>query len=108
MASCSALYGEAPHRLLLTGGGARLRGLGPLLEGELGVPVAALGLPEAPWVTEGALPRESAAAALPACGVALGLALSVATPSPQVNFRKGDLSYRTDYAFLRERAPHLA
>src|SRR5262249_31324190 len=39
---------------------------------------------------------------------ALGLALAAATPVPQVNLRKGDLAYRTDYSYLRGKSGYLA
>jgi hypothetical protein len=39
---------------------------------------------------------------------ALGLALAVAAPVPQVNLRKGALAYRTDYSYLRGKAGSLA
>jgi hypothetical protein len=39
---------------------------------------------------------------------ALGLALAAAAPVPQVNLRKGELSYRTDYSYLRGKIGYLA
>ena len=44
--------------------------------------------------------------ALPA--QALGLALAAAAPVPQVNLRKGELAYRSDYSYLRGKAGYLA
>ena len=39
---------------------------------------------------------------------ALGLALAAAAPVPQVNLRKAELAYRTDYSYLRGKAGYLA
>ena len=50
--------------------------------------------------------RRVAALELPA--QALGLALAAAAPVPQVNLRKAELSYRTDYSYLRGKAGYLA
>lgn len=102
LASYTALYGEPLRQLWLVGGGARLKGLGAYLSEELGVPSAPL--PPPPTL----LPQtQDAQGPFLACAPALGLALAAAAPAPQVNFRKGDLAYRTDYSFLRERAPQL-
>ena len=42
------------------------------------------------------------------CAQALGLALAEAAPVPQVNLRKGDLAYRSDYSFLRGKARFMS
>ena len=39
---------------------------------------------------------------------AMGLALAAAAPVPQVNLRKGEMAYRTDYSYLRGKASYLA
>lgn len=108
LASHTSLYGEAPRQVLLTGGGARLAGLAMFLQEELDLPVGALPIPQALLGEAAAVPEVEAAAAAPSCATALGLALALTGPAPQVNFRKGEFAYRTDYSFLRERAPHLA
>jgi general secretion pathway protein L len=103
--------GPQPARLLYTGGAARLNGLAAHLEVELGLPVAPLTLERGEFVAEalatvGIAPEEAFGAALPA--QALGLALAAAAPVPQVNLRKGELAYRTDYSFLRGKGAYFA
>jgi general secretion pathway protein L len=103
--------GEPVVEVVVTGGGARLRGLVPHLAHELGVTVTPLKL----RVEEGdafidprllAFPDSDVlGAALPA--QALGLALAAAAPVAQVNLRKGELAYRTDYSYLRGKARAL-
>jgi general secretion pathway protein L len=39
---------------------------------------------------------------------AVGLALAAAAPVPQVNLRRGELAYRSDYTYLRGKAGYLA
>jgi type IV pilus assembly protein PilM len=101
-----------PDRLLVTGGAARLRGFLEHVSEELGVPAARMVLRAddpflAPRMAEAARLMEAPAAeALPA--QAMGLALAAAAPVPQVNLRKGELSYRTDYSYLRGKATYLA
>jgi general secretion pathway protein L len=112
LAAFRAAGESGPERILVTGGAARLRGFVPHLEAELGVVSARLELLAddpflAPDVAAAAQARQPIAVeALPA--QALGLALAAAAPVPQVNLRKGDLAYRTDYSYLRGKAGYLA
>jgi general secretion pathway protein L len=96
--------GEGPPvKLLYTGGGAKLRGLPEHISVELGLPVEPLALIEGPFVA----PELNAPAGPLIAAQALGLALAEATPLPQVNLRKGELAYRTDYSYLRGKAGYL-
>ena len=98
--------GEPPlARVLLTGGGARLRGLSEHLALQLGVPVEPLELGDTPLITPDSPVALPPGEALPA--QALGLALAAAGPVPQVNLRRGELAYRTDYSYLRAKAGYL-
>ncbi len=123
-------YGEPPRCIHLTGGTAQLSGLPEIISRELGVEVKPLLPPQgAPWLqsaqrdakaamslgaSEDAIVRTHVIAGpmlvrrWPTCATAVGLALAGATSAPQLNFRKGDLGYRNDYAFVREKAPYLA
>src|SRR5581483_3342789 len=108
LAAYRAGGGAQPERLLLTGGGARLRGLLEHLEVELGLPTSRLELrspQDDPFVGEELTGSERLGKSLPA--QALGLALAAAAPVPQVNLRKGDLAYRSDYSYLRGKAGYL-
>jgi general secretion pathway protein L len=123
-------YGEPPRCIHLTGGTAQLSGLPDIISHELGIEVKPLLPPNgAPWLqsaqrdaraamslgaSDDAIMRTHVIAGpmlvrrWPTCATAVGLALAGATPAPQLNFRKGDLGYRNDYAFVREKAPYLA
>lgn len=124
-----ARYGQGPSKILATGGGAQLRGLLGLLETELGVPLEPLQPPAwASWLNQAHKDTKPAFTAPGASdeniarlrmagpllvkrfatgSPAVGLALALAGTVPQVNFRKGVLAYRTDYAFIREKARYL-
>jgi len=117
LAAYRAGGGAAPSAILLTGGGARLRGLKEHLDVELAIPVGRLTLSGAaidPFVSpelrvvlpEGLAVEDAGALALPA--QALGMALAAAAPVPQVNLRKGELAYRSDFSYLRGKAGWLA
>ena len=101
-----------PDRVLVTGGAARLNGFLEHVEIELGVVVARLALiADDPFLDPAMAERARssdglAVMALPA--QALGLAIAAATPVPQVNLRKGELAYRTDYSYLRGKSGYLA
>ncbi|HEX8953274.1 MAG TPA: pilus assembly protein PilM [Polyangia bacterium] len=112
LAAFRAAGESGPDRVLVTGGAARLKGFVEHVEAELGTTTARLMLVAddpflAPAMAERARDGEPLAALmLPA--QALGLALAAAAPVPQVNLRKGDLSYRTDYSYLRGKSGYLA
>jgi type IV pilus assembly protein PilM len=103
---------NGPDRVLCTGGAARLQGFVEFLELELGTVVARLSLiADDPFLEPTMAERvrggdARTAVELPA--QALGLALAAAAPVPQVNLRKLDLSYRTDYSYLRGKIGYVA
>lgn len=130
LAAYSARYGDGPKVLLLCGGTSHMHGIEEYLKGELDISTQALLPPAgAPWLRQGA--RELAAISMsgitnlddatrthvshtqlvrlwPTGCAAVGLALAVSGVAPQVNFRKGELAYRSDLALLREKAPLIA
>ncbi len=134
LSAYSARMGEPPRVVYLCGGTSELRGLFELMQNELDLEVLPLvPPPRAPWFgnREGPTPTLATMSAslsidtatlakmrMPSFALlrrfcagapAVGLALSeiYGSQAPQVNFRKGEFAFRTDYAFLRERAPYL-
>jgi Tfp pilus assembly PilM family ATPase len=101
LAASRAQGAPSPTRLGLLGGTARLSGLSLMLEQELSMPVVRLALPLDMTPSEAG--GEVEGPGLP--GVALGMTMAAAQGGDtQVNLRKGDLSFRNDYAFLRGKA----
>lgn len=134
LSAYSARLGEPPRVVYLCGGTSEMRGLFELMQNELDLEVLPLvPPPRAPWFgsREGPTPTLAAMSAslsidtatlakmrMPSFALlrrfcagapAVGLALAEVNSgqAPQVNFRKGEFAFRTDYAFLRERAPYL-
>jgi general secretion pathway protein L len=112
LAAYRAAGDTGPDRLLLTGGAARLNGFSLYVEAELGVPVARLELHADDALLDPAMVKrvlaEEPRVAIELPAQAMGLALAAAAPVPQVNLRKGELAYRTDYSYLRGKAGYLA
>jgi general secretion pathway protein L len=112
LAAYRAAGEEGPDRVLVTGGAARLSGFIEHVEAELGVTSARLSLiADDPFLDPAIAERArngEALAGLDLPAQALGLALAAAAPVPQVNLRKSDLAYRTDYSYLRGKSGYLA
>jgi general secretion pathway protein L len=112
LAAFRAAGDTGPERVRVTGGAARLRGFVEHVEAELGVPAAPLALHAddsllAPEMVKRVL-ADDAVVSLELPAQAMGLALAAAAPVPQVNLRKGELAYRTDYSYLRGKAGYVA
>jgi len=102
LASYRASYGSQPEQIWLCGGASQLPGLREHIGEETGVTVEPLPWQEHEgWAEIDANERQRAA-------VAVGIGIAAATPSPQVSFRKGEFSFRSDYSFLRGKAIYLA
>jgi type IV pilus assembly protein PilM len=104
LAAYRAIGEPIPEQLFLTGGGARLSGIDDLLSAELGLPVRPITIENKEFIASEAQGLEEGMQ-LPA--QALGLALAAAAPVPQVNLRRGELSFRNDYSFVRGKAAYL-
>jgi general secretion pathway protein L len=103
--SCRAKAGATPARALLVGGGSRLGGVASFLSEFLGMPVQRLGAEQA----RALLGDKLAAVGAPAdtAAVAVGLTLECAGGRPRFDLRQGELVYKADLSFLREKAPAL-
>lgn len=100
-----SLGAEPVSRLLLTGGGAQLRGLAAWLEEQIGVPVQHLDPLRASFnkLAEGGDRLQ------PYVGRSLALGMRIVQRSHSaLNFRKGEHVYTGDFGFLRGRLISLA
>ena len=92
-----------PTRMALLGGGCKLGGFADVLERELDVPRVAF---DVPIELIAGLPDADTSSGV--AGVALGLVLGLGLGlGSQVNLRKGSLSFRSDYAYLRGKAGYI-
>jgi general secretion pathway protein L len=99
--------------LLVVGGGGRLAGLLPFLEGELAIPARHPSVREVIESGGRHLARDPAGveeAAPDSDGYALAgaIALAAAGGSREIDFRRGPFAYRANFSILRQKAGHLA
>ncbi len=95
--------GVQPVEVLLCGGGSRMAGLAELLSARLELPVRPLTLPAAPDLARVEEARQPGPHAL-----ALAVALIGVDGQRQGDLRRGELAYKADYSFLRQRALQIA
>jgi Tfp pilus assembly PilM family ATPase len=98
----------APARVALLGGTSRLPGLAEHLTNELSVGVERFTLPSElnPLADASAYATDVEGPGLP--GVALGMTLATTQGgTAQVNLRKGELAFQSDYGYLRGKARYL-
>lgn len=99
LASCRARTGATVSRVLLVGGGARLRGLASFMTEQLGVPCSLL----QPSDLE-ALAKIDDRSAVDSSALTIGMALDAATGRPAMDLRSGVLAQRMDLSYLRSKA----
>tara|TARA_R110002096_G_scaffold44526_13_gene120448 strand:- start:15752 stop:17470 length:1719 start_codon:yes stop_codon:yes gene_type:complete len=102
--ACRAKTGFTVTRIVLVGGGSRLRGLPGYLGEHLQLPVDTLP-PEASQLLLGAA---ASSAALDTCALAVGVAMDGASAKPSFDLRQGALAFKADTSFLRTKAKSLA
>jgi general secretion pathway protein L len=108
LAACRARTGFSPLAAILVGGGSRLRGMGPFLTEQLGIPAWRLSQDD---IVALAGPRiaPEAALSLPidAAAMTVGMAYDAAGGRPQFDLRSGALAAKVDLSFLRAKAVPL-
>lgn len=105
LAAARARTGVAVARVILVGGGSRLRGLAGFVADELQLPVASLAPAEA---TAFLAPRLADGGALDGGALAIAAALDGASGRPAFDLRQGPLAFKVDMTFLRTKLLHLA
>ena len=105
LSACRAKTGVTVERVVLVGGGSRLKGISSFLSEKLGVAVSVLGADDARSLLGPKVPPELAA---DTAVLALGVALEGASGRPQFDLRSGELAFKADLSFLRARIGHIA
>jgi general secretion pathway protein L len=105
--ACRAKTGATAERVVLVGGGSRLRGLASYLSEQLQMPVSLLG-PDEDQAILGARLAGGLGVRADVAFLAAGVALEGASGRPAFDLRQGDLSFRADLSFLRAKAVPLA
>ncbi len=104
LSACRAKTGVTVEKIVLVGGGARLRGMTSFLTEKLGVEVGLLAEPDSSHLLGSKVPGLAADTSV----LALGVALEGASGRPQFDLRSGDLAFRADLSFLRARFGQIA
>ena len=103
ISACRAKTGVTVEKVVLVGGGSRLRGISSFLSERLGLPVALLSDVE----SQGLRGPKGGSAAVDTGLLALGVGMEAGTGRPQFDLRAGELAFKADLSFLRERIGHL-
>lgn len=104
--SCRAKTGISISEVVLVGGGSRLRGLPSYMAEVLHVPVTTLDVGDTRSILGDKLAQQGVSADV-AC-LAAGVAYEGAGGRPHFDLRQGELSYKADLSFLRQKAGALA
>jgi general secretion pathway protein L len=104
LAAAESRDGARPTRVVICGGGARLRGMAAWLEGQVGLRVEPLSVP----VETGLLPADLHPPGQAMLAQALGLALRGAERTELPDLRQRDLAYRGDVSVLRGKLFQIA
>jgi Tfp pilus assembly PilM family ATPase len=105
LAACRTQTGVSPRRVLLCGGGSRLRGMVSWVAETLDLPVLTIADVNVAALVGPALAARGVS--LDLALAALGAALEAATGRPSFDLRKGEFTYRADFTFLRQKAAFL-
>lgn len=103
-AACRARTGYAPVAAILTGGGARLRGLGSFLTEQLAVPAWQLTPDDVGALVGPKVVTSASNASVDATAMTIGMAFDCAGGRPQFDLRSGALAVKVDLSFLRAKA----
>jgi general secretion pathway protein L len=106
LSACRAKTGATPDRMVIVGGGSRLRGMAAFLTEELHIPVSTLTEDDAAAIFGSAAVADPVGADV-AC-LAAGVAFEGATGRPSFDLRQGELAYKADLSWLRAKAVPLA
>jgi len=105
LAAARAKTGVAAARVVLVGGGSRLRGIAGFVSDELQLPVSTLPPSEAAAFLA---PRLVDGGVLDGGALAIATALDGMTGRPAFDLRQGPLAFKVDMTFVRTKALHLA
>lgn len=104
LAAVRAKTGVMAQRLVLVGGGSRLRGLAGFVSDELQLPVAHLAPGDASALVA---PKLLDAGVLDSGALAIATAIDGATGRPAFDLRQGPLAFKVDMSFLKTKLLHI-
>ena len=109
LAACRAKTGATVGRVILVGGGSRLRGLADFTAEQLGVPTSGLGADGAALLGP-TLAARAAGSPTTADGAALALAIcfDLSSGKPTYDLRQGPLAFKVDMSFITTKLMQVA
>ena len=105
LAACRAKTGVAASRVILVGGGSRLRGLAPFVGEQLGVPTTTLA-DEDPAALLGA--KLAATASADSAALAIAAVHDAGGVRPTFDLRQGPLAFKVDMSFIKTKLTQVA
>jgi general secretion pathway protein L len=104
LAACRAKTGATAGRVVLVGGGSRLRGLADFTAEQLGIPTTGLGDAGAGLLGAKLAPTASADGA----ALALAIAFDLSSGKPTYDLRQGPLAFKVDMTFITTKLVQVA
>ncbi len=105
LAACRAKTGVTASRVLLVGGGSRLRGLAPFVAEQLALPVSTLAGDD-PSALVG--PRAAEIAGTDSAALAIAAVHDVGGARPTFDLRQGPLAFKVDMSFVKAKLTQVA
>lgn len=105
LAACRAKTGVTASRVLLVGGGSRLRGLAPFVAEQLALPVSTLAGDD-PAALVG--PRAAEITGIDSAALAIAAVHDVGGARPTFDLRQGPLAFKVDMSFVKTKLTQVA
>jgi len=105
LAACRAKTGVVAARVLLVGGGSRLRGLAGFVTEQVGVPAETLAATDPAALVS---PRLAGTVPLDSAALAVSAVHDVATGRATFDLRQGELAFKVDMSFVRAKLTQVA
>ncbi len=105
LAGCRAKTGVAASRMLLVGGGSRLRGLAPFVAEQLGIPTTTLAGDD-PAALVG--PRAAEITGVDSAALVIAAAHDAGGARPTFDLRQGPLAFKVDMSFVKTKLTQVA
>jgi hypothetical protein len=105
LAACRAKTGVTASRVLLVGGGSRLRGIAPFVSEQLALPVTTLAGDD-PAALVG--PRAAEIAGIDSAALAIATIHDVGGGRPTFDLRQGPLAFKVDMSFIKTKLTQVA
>lgn len=108
LAACRAKTGATVGRVVLVGGGSRLRGLPDFTAEQLGIPTTGLGADAATLLGPALAARVAATGGADSAALALAIVFDLSSGKPSFDLRQGPLAFKVDMSFITGKLTQVA